>query len=274
VSFGQLPLTEEKLREMDAKGWELYHVAEDIAETKNLAATHRDKLIEMIALWYLEAGKYNVMPLDSRGVQRFLDERPQITKDRQIYAYYPGTSVVPDGVAVKTLNRAHSFTAEVEIPKGGAEGVIISNGGIVGGYSLFIKDKKLHYVHNYVGAEEFHVESNVEVPEGRSELRFEFEPTGKPDFAKGWGAPGKAQLYINRKLVGEADFPYTVPLTYGLGDGLACGRDAASPVSSRYQPPFEFTGTIRQVTADITGKMIQDVQQEAHAQARVSMARQ
>jgi len=93
--FGQLTLTEDKLRALDATGWELYNVIDDPAETKNLADTNRAKLIEMIALWYVEAGKYNVLPLDSRGTARFADERPQLSKDRQTYVYYPGTQTVP-----------------------------------------------------------------------------------------------------------------------------------------------------------------------------------
>jgi hypothetical protein len=141
----------------------------------------------MIALWYTEAGKYNVLPLDSRGTARFGDERPQLAQERKTYVYFSHTQAVPENVAVKVLNRAHSFTAEVEIPKGGAEGVLICHGGNAGGYSFFIKDQKLHYVHNYVGAEEYHAESTEAVPEGRVELRFEFEPTGKPDVAKGKG---------------------------------------------------------------------------------------
>ncbi|MCI0661152.1 MAG: arylsulfatase [Acidobacteria bacterium] len=272
--FGQVPLTEDKLRELDAKGWELYNVAEDPAETRNLADTHRDRLIEMIALWYTEAGKYKVLPLDSRGTMRFTDERPQLTRDRKTYVYYPHTQSVPENVAVKVLNRAHSFTADVEIPKGGAEGVIICHGSNIGGYSLFIKDKKLHYVHNYVGAEEFSVVSNEDVPEGRVQLRYEFEPTGKPDFAKGKGTPGRAQLYINKKLVGQKDFPYTVPLALGLGGGLTLGRNPSSSVSKLYQPPFDFTGTIFKVTADVSGKMIQDTEEEMKAFAKAAMARQ
>jgi arylsulfatase A-like enzyme len=272
--FGQLPLTEEKLRELDAKGWELYNLEEDPAETKSLADTNRDKLIEMIALWYSEAGKYNVFPLDSRGTMRFADERPQLTGERKTYVYYPQTQGVPENVAVKVLNRAHSLTADVEIPKGGAEGVIICHGSNIGGYSLFIKDKKLHYAHNYVGADEYSVASTEEVPDGRVQLRFEFEPTGKPDLAKGKGTPGRAQLYINGKLVGQSDIPVTVPLSIGLGGGLTVGRNPGSSVSKLYKPPFEFTGKIFKVTADVSGKMIQDREEEMRAFAKAAMARQ
>jgi arylsulfatase len=227
----------------------------------------------MIALWYVEAGKYNVLPLDSRGTARFADERPQLSKDRQVYVYYPDTQVVPENVAVKVLNRAHSFTAEVEIPKGGAEGVIVCHGSNAGGYSLFVRDGKLHYVHNYVGAQQFHIESTQEVPKGKCKLRYEFEPTGKPDVAKGKGAPGRGQLYINGKLVGKGNLPVTVPLLLGLGGGVSVGRNPGSSVSSLYEPPFAFTGRIFKVTADVSGKMIQDTEEEAKAYAKAAMAR-
>jgi arylsulfatase len=274
TSFGEITLTEEKLREIDAKGWELYNLNDDPAETKNLADTRRDILIEMIALWYAEAGKYKVFPIDSRGTARFAEQRPQLSVDRNTYVYYPNTQGAPEAVAVKTLNRAFSLTAEVEIPKGGAEGVIFCHGSNVGGYTFFIKDKKLQYVHNYVGAEEFHVESKDDVPEGKVQLRFEFEPTGAPDIVKGKGAPGRAQLYINGELAGQTDFPATIPLAIGIGSGACVGRNPGSPITRLYKPPFAFTGKIHKVTADVSGKMILDEEEEEKAQAKAMMARQ
>ncbi len=104
VSFGMLELTQEKPRELDATGWELYHVDVDPTETTDLAEQERPLLTELIALWYTEAGRYNVFPLDSRGTSRFADERPQISAERNVYTYYPGTQVVPENVAAKVLN--------------------------------------------------------------------------------------------------------------------------------------------------------------------------
>lgn len=264
------PIDEKTLRELDATGWELYNLNEDYSETKNLAGSNRDKLIEMIAMWYTEAGKYKVLPIDSRVTLRLAEPRPQLTKDRQKYLYYPGTSAVPGKVAANALNRPHSITAHVEIPAGGAEGVILSHGGSSGGYSLFIKDKKLHYAYNYVGSKEFLVSSQKDVPEGAVELRFEFEPTGKPDVMKGKGAPGSAQLYINGKLSGEMQLPVTIPLDIGITEGLTCGRDPGSAVCSEYVAPFAFTGTIHDVVVDVSGDLIVDP--EAHM--RTVMAHQ
>ena len=109
-------ITGDLLSELDATGWELYHVAEDFAETQNLAAKERTRLISLISLWYVEAGKYNVLPLDGRGTQRIALERPQIAVNRTRYTLYPGTQAIVAAAAPKTTNRAHSFTAEVVIP--------------------------------------------------------------------------------------------------------------------------------------------------------------
>lgn len=274
ASFGELTLTEDKLRELDAKGWELYNLTEDPAETNNLAETHRAKLIEMIALWYVEAGRYDVLPLDSRGTARFADPRPQLTKERDTYVYYPGTQSVPENVAVKVLNRAHTISADVDVPSEGAEGVLICHGGNTGGYTLFVKDGKLHYVHNYVSAEEFDIASTESIPTGKLTLRYEFEPTGKPDLAHGKGTPGKGRLFANETLIGQGELPVTIPLLIGLGGGLSVGRNPGSPVSELYTPPFAFTGKIFKVTVDVSGKSTQSAEEQHKAAAMAAMKRQ
>ena len=267
--FGE-PITADKLTELDAKGWELYHVEKDWAENYNVAADNRPKLIEMISTWYAEAGKYNVLPIDSRGSLRFVDERPQISSaDRTSYTYYPGTQPIPANATVKVLNRPHSIIADVEIPAGGAEGVLLSQGDIEAGYIFYVKGGKLHWAHNYVTKAFYHVESIENIPEGRHQLGFEFEVTGKPDLANGKGAPGIAQLYIDGKLVGQADVPVTTPLSLGL-TGLSCGAAHGAPVVPEYQPPFEFTGKIYGVTVDVSGQLIEDKE----AEVRMVMARQ
>ena len=257
-AFFGAPIPAEKLTELDAKHWELYHVEEDWAENHDLAGEHRDKLIEMIGMWYVEAGKYNVMPVDGRGTARFAEERPQIAIDRKSYTFFPGTQSVPFNAGPRILNRTHSITAEVQIPAGGAEGVLISFGGTDGGVSFYVKDGKLHHMHNYVARDYLHVESQDLVPEGTHSLRFEFEVTGKPDIATGKGTPGRAQLYIDGKLVGQEEYQLTTPLSMGLTGGWSVGADPGAPVGPFYDSPFEFTGTINSVTIDVSGEVIQD----------------
>jgi arylsulfatase len=269
IPFGS-PLTKDKLLELDARGWELYHVDQDFAETRDIAAENRAKLIEMIGAWYVEAGKYNVLPIDSRGTLRFADPRPTIAVDRQQYVYYPGTQMVPANAGPQFLNRPRSITADVEIPAGGAEGALLSAGDVQGGFALYMQDGLLHYVYNYVGAEFYHAQSSVGVPKGSHSLRLEFEVTGKPDIAHGKGAPGCAQLYIDNKLVGAVDVPLTMPLMIGLAGGVVAGADTGSPVWDKYKPPFKFTGKLHRVTVDVSGELIKDDE----AALRAIMARQ
>jgi arylsulfatase len=250
-------LNAEMLNDLDQKGWELYHVAEDPAECRNLAARHPEKLRELIGRWYTEAGKYQALPLDATLTQRFAAERPHLSKERTAYVYYPHLSEVPIGNTPPVFNRPHSITAKVTIPAEGAEGVLLAHGGIAGGYTLFVKNRKLHYIHNYCGLQELRVASETEVPTGKSTLRYEFEPTGKPEPRKGKGAPGRGQLYIDGTLVGNTEFPITTPLTFGI-EGLSCGYDFGEPVTHEYTAPFTFTGSIESVTVDLSGELIRD----------------
>jgi arylsulfatase A-like enzyme len=269
LPFGA-PIDKDKLTELDAKAWELYNIDTDFAENHNIAADNRAKLIELIATWYVEAGKYNVLPVDSRGTLRLAEERPQIAVARTSCTYYPNTQMVPANACPQVLNRPHSFTADVEIPKGGAEGVLISAGDVQGGYSLYVQNGKLQYVYNYVGSNFFHIESTDPVPEGRHKLRFEFEVTGKPDVKNGKGTPGRGYLFVDGKKVGEGDIPLTMPLSLGLCGGIVCGADTGSPVWDKYEPPYPFTGTLFSTTVDVSGDLIAD----KDAEMRMHLARQ
>jgi arylsulfatase A-like enzyme len=268
VGFGQ-PISSERLSQLDATGWELYHVAEDPAETHDLATEQRDQLIAMIALWYVEAGRNGVLPIDGSGLERMIAEKPQAAPTRDRYTYRPGTQTVPFFAGPRLMNRPHSITASVEIPEGGAQGVLIAQGSAAGGYSLFIKDDRLCYVHNWVGREIYGVTSEGPVPVGSHDLRFEFEPTGKPDMARGRGAPGRLQLYIDGKLVGNAEAPTTTPFVINPG-ALAVGLNVGAPVTPEYASPFRFTGTIHKVMVDVSGELIVDQE----AELRAHMARQ
>ena len=266
--FGE-PISADKLAELDAEGWELYHVAEDPAENHNVAAEHRDRLIALIATWYVEAGKYDVMPVDGSGLARFAGEKPLIAAPRDSFVYYPDTQSVPFFAGARVLNRPHSITAEVEIPEEGAEGVLLAQGTAAGGFTLYIRDRRLHYTHNWVGRELMEVVSDAEVPPGKHELRYEFEPQGPPDPTKGHGAPGRFQLYIDGELVGDRDVAYTTLFAFNPG-ALTCGADPGSTVTDDYKTPFHFTGTLHKVTVDLSGELITDPE----AELKLHMARQ
>jgi arylsulfatase len=264
------PIPDELLTELDATGWELYNLADDPTETTDVAAENRPRLIEMIAQWYVEAGKYNVLPVDGRGQQRLAEERPVIAKDRDRYVYYPGTQEVPANSAPRILNRPHTITAVVDIPKGGAEGVLVSQGGVDGGFTFFVKGGKLRYTYNYVAEQRFEVVSDGSVPTGRHALSFEFEPTGEAEPLKGKGTPGIAKLFVDGKQIGEGELPVTIPIAMGLASGVSVGADAGAPVTEEYEPPFAFTGTIERIVYDISGKHVADHE----AEIRMALARQ
>ena len=224
----------------------------------------------MIATWYVEAGKYDVMPIDGSGLARMVVEKPLIAAPRDSYTLLPrarSRSRSSPGPGCSTGRTASP--PSVEIPEGGAEGVLLCQGTAAGGYSLFVKDGKLHYVHNYVGRELLGVESDDVVPAGKHELRFEFEPTGEPDLAHGKGAPGRLQLYVDGALVGNAEAPVTTPFVFNPG-ALTCGANPGSPVTPDYPSPFKFTGTLHEVTVDVSGELIHDPE----AELRAHMARQ
>jgi hypothetical protein len=256
---------------LDAHGWELYHVAEDPAETKNLANEQRDRLIAMIGMWYVEAGKYNVLPIDSRGTARFADRRPQVAPDRKRYVYYPGTQTVPPNAAPYLVNVAHSISVEADVPQGGAEGVLFSMGGVDGGFSFYVKDGKLIYGYNYVAEKWFKVASDAAIPEGHHIFSFEFAPTGEADVAHGKGVPANITLFVDGKQVGTGDLPVTIPLTLGLTAGVCVGADSGAPtMDTEYKPPYAFTGAVKKALVDVTGTPVEDLE----ARMRMYLSRQ
>ena len=171
---------------------------------------------------------------------------------RDKYVYHAGGGEISSSMAANVLNRSHTITADVVIPKDGAEGVLLAHGGRFAGYSFFVKDNRLHYAHNYVGLREFTVTSSIDITPGKATLRYEFETKGRPNMAEGKGAPGIGRLYINGQQVGEKEIPVTVPLAFALsGEGLCCGWDSLTPACSVYSGEFRFTGTIQTVVVDV-----------------------
>jgi hypothetical protein len=192
-----------------------------------------------------------------------------IAAPRDRYEYRPDTQSIPFFAGPRVLNRPHSITATVEIPDIGAEGVLLCQGTAAGGYSLFVQDGRLHYVHNYVGRSLHKVSSPEPIAAGSHELRFEFEPTGPPDLAAGRGAPGRLQLYVDGKLVAAEQAPVTTPFVFNPG-ALTCGANPGSPVTPDYRSPFRFTGTLHTAVVDVSGDLITDTESEM----RLAMARQ
>jgi hypothetical protein len=250
-------------------------VEEDFSECHNLAEKHPDKLRQLVELWWAEAGKYNVLPLDDRFQERVLG-RAMLQKDKTSFVYYPGTVRIPEGSAPSTTNRSFSITAEVEIPAtppdaddegSKAEGPICALGGVSLGWSLYIKDRHLVFCYNYLN-NRLHIRSTKEVPVGQKvKLRYQFEKTGQEKY----GAGGIGRIYINDEKVGEAQIPRTAKFHYSLDESFDIGRDSASPVSEEYKAGAQFAGgTIERVLIDLEGEKTIDLE----AEARIHLKRQ
>jgi arylsulfatase len=229
--------------------WELYDLATDFAQTRELAEKQPDQLQYSIIHWWAEAGKYDVIPLDERraeGVGGDLRHLSAANVNR--VELHPGTAPVPTLAVPQLVDRSHTVFVEMRMPKTGAEGLLIAQGGQFGGWALFVKDRRLYYVHNFLDIEAFELVSDRELPAGLVRLRFEFNRTGQN--------VGTGVLFINRDKVGELKTIRTAPVGYGTvsGEGLQVGRAWGTPVSSHYQVPFAFGGELRKVTLDVKGQ--------------------
>jgi arylsulfatase len=251
-------------KHFDEDRWELYHVEEDFSEAHDLAGEYPEKLKELEAVWWAEAGRYDVLPLDARTLGRALG-RPRPRRKR--FTYYPGAGTIEGAAAVNVRNRSHTITAEVEIPASGAEGVLIADGGRFGGFSLYVKDGRLSYAYNFLGRQRWHVHSESKIAAGKSVLQFSFEKTGEQPF----GAGGVVRLYVDGKVAGEGKIPFTVPFMFALGQGLQCGRDKGNPVTEEYASPFAFTGKLKRVIVDLEGA---EPPRDLLHEADIEMARQ
>lgn len=164
-------------------------------------------------------------------------------------------------VASRLLNRAHAIAAAFALPAQRIEGVVVAHGSHAGGYTLFIQDGHLHYVHNYLGVLELHVASRDPLPVGADlsgvlHARFEFEPNGMAQLGISRGTPGWARLFLNDRMVGEKHLPVTLPFGLAIGGGMSVGRDPGRGVSRLYEPPFPFTGELHRIEYHVDGESV------------------
>ncbi len=247
----------------DEDRWELYHVDEDRAEAKNLADEQPEKLKEMIAAWFEEADANNVLPLDDRTALEIITiERPQPEPPRTSYIYYPDSAPVPEAAAVNVRGRSYKILADIGFEEG-AQGVIFAHGSRFGGHALFLKDRKLHYVYNFLGIPPEQTFVSPELEPGRYALGMEFTRESAGDHHE---SIGTTKLYVNEKVVAEGPMRAQVgPFTL-CGDGLCVGYDSADNVSREYRSPFAFTGgEILGVGVDVSEEAYVDLERAAAA---------
>ena len=224
--------------------WELYNLENDFSEANDLSANSPEKLRELQDLFWAEAAKYNVLPLDDRFIERADPSlRPSLIAGRTQFTYFQGAYRIPENSAANIKNKSHVITAYLDKP---GDGVLVAAGGTVGGYTLFVKDGKPTYEYNWFGMSRYQVTSSENLPDGKSTVRVEFKYDGG-GLAKG----GKVTLFVNDKKVGEGRVDKTIFGRFSADETFDTGLDTGSPVSSLYQSPFKFTGTLNKIEINI-----------------------
>jgi hypothetical protein len=254
---------------------ELYHVATDWAQTKDVAATHPEKLKELQALFWQEARKYQVLPLDSSVVTRMIVPRPSITAGRNVFTWTAPLTGTPNGDAPNVLNASYSFKAEIVVPQGGGDGMLITQGGRFAGYGFYVLKGKPVFLWNLVDMNRVRWEGPEVLSPGKHVLEFGFQYDGLGmgtlafNNLSGVGRGGTGVLKVDGKVVATKKMERTLPFTLAWDENLDVGSDTGTPVNDAdYQIPFAFSGRIERITLSIDRPQLSpaDIQKLQHAQ--------
>jgi arylsulfatase A-like enzyme len=246
----------------DAYPWELYNVAEDFSQSKNLAKENPDKLRDLQALFLMEAVRYNVLPIDSSFADRVdPTKRPNALRGERVFTYYPGMIRIPESSSPCMKNTSYRITAEVEIPQGGAEGVLATQGGRFGGWSFLVLDDKPMFAYAYSNQDgakyarpgerkdKTRIAGGERLSAGKHTIVFDFAYDGG-----GIGKGGNATLTVDGKPVAEGRIAETFPLgKFSLDESFDVGQDTGTPVIDEYDAkmPFKFTGKLEKLTIEL-----------------------
>jgi arylsulfatase len=266
LATGKLPSV------VDGYKWELYNLKADFTQFNNLADKNPAKLKEMQALFLTEAAKYQVLPLDNRAFARLQTPRPSATAGQTVFTYTGENSGIPLGNAPDILDKDYTITAEITVPEGGAEGMIVTLGGRFGGYGLFLLKGKPVFVYNFLDMERFHWEGGVggiigedffgrALKPGKHTLVFDFKYDG-PGPAKG----GTGVLSVDGKELDRKTVKHTIPLMMTIDETFDVGVDTRTGVDSSYELPFKFTGTINKLTFKLGPSQLSPAEQKAGAE--------
>ncbi len=255
----------------DDDTWELYDGHRDYSQARNLAAEDPDMLAKLQRLWLIEATKYNVLPLDDRTGDRLNPElagRPSLIRGTS-QLFFPGMGRLSENSVVSIKNKSFSVTADIDVPDGGANGVIIAQGGRFGGWAVYVKDGKAKFVYNVLGIQEFATEADDPIPAGHHQVRMEFAYDGG-GLAKG----GDVTIYHDGQPAGRGRVEATQPMFFSADETTDIGCETGTTVTPDYTPATSrFTGKIHWVQLDL-GDDDQDHYIDPEERLRIAMARQ
>jgi arylsulfatase A-like enzyme len=262
-----------KLPDVNDYAWELYNVTADYSQNNDLKEKFPEKLKELQALFQTEAEKYQVFPLDNTAFVRLLTPRPSATEGKTVFTYTGVKAGIPVGNAPSILNRDYTITAQITVPEGGAEGMIVTIGGRFGGYGLFLQDGKPVFVYNLLDLERFRWEGGVggivgadlfgrALKPGQHTIVFDFKYDGP-----GPGKGGTGVLSVDGKELAKKTIKHTIPLLMSIDETFDVGLDTRTGVDNSYELPFKFTGTIDKLTFELGPSQLSEVEEKTAAHA-------
>jgi arylsulfatase A-like enzyme len=257
-----------KLPEVDDYKWELYNVTQDYSQNNDLKEKFPEKLKELQALFLTEAAKYQVLPLDNRAFARYLTPKPSAAAGKTVFTYTGEKVGIPVDNAPNILNKDYTITAAITIPKGGAEGMIVTFGGRFGGYGLFLQHGKPVFVYNLLDLERFRWEGGVggilgddlfgwALKPGQHTIVFDFKYDGP-----GPGKGGTGVLSVDGNELARKTIKHTIPLMMSIDETFDVGLDTRTGVDNSYELPFKFTGTINKLTFKLGATQLSEVEQK------------
>jgi arylsulfatase A-like enzyme len=259
--------------------WELYDLTKDWTQANNLAASNPDKLRELQELFWVEAAKYQVLPLDASAATRLVAPRPNLTAGRTEFTYSGQLTGIPHGDAPSILNTSYTITAEIEIPPGGAEGVLLTEGGRFGGFGFYLLKGKPVFLWNLLDLKRLRWEGPETLAPGKHTLAFDFKYDGLGfgtlafNNLSGIGRSGTGVLKVDGKAVATQKMANTIPLILQWDETFDVGADTGTPVDDHdYQVPFAFTGELTKLTLTIHRPKLtpEDEKQLMEAQQKAS----
>jgi arylsulfatase len=234
-------LTKSEQMDLDNRIWELYHVAEDFSQARNLAADNPAMLAKMQQLFWAEAGQNRILPL--HGVAEGGEGRPMLNAGRTHFVYDAPVTRLPESAVPRTIGRAYQIEADITVPDKGANGVLVAHGGRFGGYSLYLKDSHPIFHYNAIGDRQYRITGSTPLSPGARKLRVMFEPDSPHP-----GAGGKLTIFVDGKRSAQGRIEHTMKYWISHSEGFDIGSDSITPVSEDYTiPTSHFTGTLNQL---------------------------
>jgi arylsulfatase A-like enzyme len=229
--------------DVDDYRWELYHVDQDFSEAVNLADKEPARLRALQDLFWIEAAKYNVLPLDNSRVERLdVSIRPSLTRGRSVFTYFADQVRIPEGSAPDTKNKSFKIAADVDVSAAGAEGILATQGGRFAGWGFYVLGGKPVFLYNLAGVQRYTIAAKDKLAPGKHVVLVDFQYDGG-----GIGKGGKVTLQVDDKPVAEGRVERTLPFRIALDETLDIGEDTGTPVSEDYRVPFHFTGKLNRV---------------------------